>query len=482
MKRIVICFDGTWNALTDPASVTNVVRVGQAVKPIAADGTPQVVYYNAGVGSGGPLDRVLGGVFGVGLRGNVKRGLAFLTLNWEPGDEIYILGFSRGAYSARALAGVLTAIEGVPKKEQFHRLEDLWNIYRLPRSERRISAGELEKLVWQTPANEFVVKCLAVWDTVGSYGIPAGLGLGGLARRWTSWTRGFHDNIVSRRIQVALQALALDEARRAFPATTWLHDPLQPTEGQSVEQVWFAGAHSNIGGGYQESGLSDLALLWMLARIETHTGLEFSRGYIAENFWPCAACSLYSSTAGWWLSSLFPFRRTPFAPPTRTEVWSRETRQRVMRDLEPANEKIHWSVVERLGRKAIVDEKISKAHYAPRNLETLWNAGKWREEDRPLVERDPRVAAVTDLESQFIELCRDRDKNGRLDNCALACALKLGAGGNAGMLDRLRGLMSAEVRQGRRRQRLREAWGVPENWPPPRQAPTERDKGGLGHR
>ena len=115
MKRIVICFDGTWNAVTDPTSVTNVVRVGQAVKRFGKDDVAQVVYYNAGVGSGGPLDRLLGGVFGVGLRSNVKRGLAFLTLNWEYGDEIYILGFSRGAYSARALAGVLTAIDGVPK-------------------------------------------------------------------------------------------------------------------------------------------------------------------------------------------------------------------------------------------------------------------------------------------------------------------------------------------------------------------------------
>jgi uncharacterized protein (DUF2235 family) len=110
MKRLVICYDGTWNAVTNPDEVTNVVRVAQAVKSLAEDGTAQVVYYNAGVGSGGPLDQFLGGVFGVGLRNNVKRGLAFLSLNWDPeelpgtpdADEIYIFGFSRGAYSARA--------------------------------------------------------------------------------------------------------------------------------------------------------------------------------------------------------------------------------------------------------------------------------------------------------------------------------------------------------------------------------------------
>jgi uncharacterized protein (DUF2235 family) len=80
MKRIVICYDGTWNTVTKPNEVTNVVRVGQAVKADDEKGVAQVVYYNAGVGSGGPLDRFLGGVFGVGLRDNVKRGLAFLSL------------------------------------------------------------------------------------------------------------------------------------------------------------------------------------------------------------------------------------------------------------------------------------------------------------------------------------------------------------------------------------------------------------------
>ena len=122
MKRIVVCYDGTWNTVTKPNEVTNVVRVGQAVKKADEKGVAQIVYYNAGVGSGGPLDRFLGGVFGVGLRDNVKRGLAFLSLNWAPGDEIYIFGFSRGAYSARALAGVIGAINGIPKQEHFDRL------------------------------------------------------------------------------------------------------------------------------------------------------------------------------------------------------------------------------------------------------------------------------------------------------------------------------------------------------------------------
>ena len=96
MKRLVLCFDGTWSALTDPKVLTNVVKLADLVT-VSHDGVPQITYYNSGVGTGGRLDQVLGGVFGYGLKGNVKRGLTFLALNWEAGDEIYLFGFSRGA-------------------------------------------------------------------------------------------------------------------------------------------------------------------------------------------------------------------------------------------------------------------------------------------------------------------------------------------------------------------------------------------------
>ena len=73
MKRLIVCYDGTWNTLTNPDEATNVVRVGQSVKLIASDGVPQITYYNSGVGSGGPVDQFLGGVFGAGLKGKIGR-------------------------------------------------------------------------------------------------------------------------------------------------------------------------------------------------------------------------------------------------------------------------------------------------------------------------------------------------------------------------------------------------------------------------
>jgi uncharacterized protein (DUF2235 family) len=401
MKRIVICYDGTWNALTNPAEVTNVVRVAQAIKSVASDGITQMVYYNAGVGNGGPIDRLLGGVFGAGLRDSVKRGLAFLALNWDPeepgnpaADEIYIFGFSRGAYSARALAGVIGAIEGIPRQSSFDQLETVWNYYRGSKEERERRRGEMNELIYPMPAQKKpTVKCVAVWDTVGRYGIPAGLGLGGLARHTTAWTRGFRDNMIGDHIEFGLHAMAIDEWRRSFSATAWVAD--KEVERPGVEQVWFAGAHSNIGGGFRRAGLSDLALIWMIARLGELTDLEFDDEYIQTHFWPCAACSLYRSNRG----LLGGFRRylRPIPEAIRAAGAAANPAAKNERVL---NAKLHWSVKDRLGRIALVDETRYRK-YQPRN-----------------VPEHVEATACTPRERELIELCRSVDHKRRKD-CAL---------------------------------------------------------------
>jgi Uncharacterized alpha/beta hydrolase domain (DUF2235) len=399
LKRIVICYDGTWNALTKPDEVTNVVRVAQAVKPVSSDDIPQVVYYNAGVGSGGPIDRFLGGVFGAGLRDNVERGLAFLSLNWEApadeesADEIYIFGFSRGAYTARALAGVIYAIGGIPKQASFDQLERIWNHYRMSKEQREADKG-FDKLIWKMPKDGKppIIKCVAVWDTVGAYGIPAGFGLSSLARNLTAWTRGFHDNEIGPHIEYGLHAMAIDERRRAFTATAWVNKPGE--NRQNVEQVWFAGAHANVGGGYKQSGLSDHALIWMIARTRELTGLEFDPVYIAEHFWPCAACSLFRSYRGWVLDRIRPYVR-PIS-----------TGMRVAKELmgpdasadSIINAKVHWSVRDRVGKLGLVDETKYR-RYSPKNLP----------EDYP-------TAETSKLERDLINKCWAHRERARSDN------------------------------------------------------------------
>jgi len=402
LKRIVICYDGTWATLRNPDEVTNVVRVAQAIKPVSSDNVTQIVYYNAGVGSGGPIDRLLGGVFGAGLRDNVKRGLAFLSLNWDAqeswkdADEIYIFGFSRGAYTARALAGVIGAIKGIPRQASFDKLELIWEHYRKSQVQRDVNQGKIDELIYEMPKDgKPLIKCVAVWDTVGSYGIPAGIGLGSLARYFTTWTRGFRDREIGKHIEYGLHAMAIDEHRRSFPATAWVNKPGEDRQG--VEQVWFAGAHSNVGGGYRQAGLSDLALLWMIARTAELTGLEFDTEYIQEHFWPCAACSLFRSYRGWVLDRIRPYTR-----PISTGILAAQELVNPGAGAERIiNPKLHWSVRDRLGKLGLVDETKYRK-YSPKNLP-----------------KDLATAEPSDLELRLVRLCRLNNERGKTGHCAL---------------------------------------------------------------
>jgi hypothetical protein len=420
MKRMVLCFDGTWNAVRDPAEATNVVKFANALSVTSQDGLSQIVYYNSGVGSGGPIDRFLGGVFGAGLRNNVKRGLAFLALNYDEGDEIYIFGFSRGAYTARALAGVI-GVAGIPL--DFSRSEIHWNCYRdltkinlelsklKPRSRKaqQLSAkhDELQKKLEELSRYRGMpIQCVAVWDTVGSYGIPGGPG-----RALTSWTYGFRDTQLSERVKIGLHAVAIDETRRPFAPTFWTGEAIPP-QGQDVEQVWFAGAHSNVGGGYENCGLSDLALAWMIARVSEKTKLKFNEEYLAEELWPCSACTLYRSGRGWLLSSVRPYVRSVLPRRTRSRlarmmsILGGRLAPRESRDNERVNEQVHWSVLERRAWPVVLVEGIKNRKYAPRNLP-------------PTVEQ---VAKPSKEELRLIALIRARKtRNGR-ERCSLVRA------------------------------------------------------------
>ena len=124
-----------------------------------------------------------------------------------------------------------------------------------------------------------------MWDTVGSYGIPAGFGLAPLARYIALIFLGFHDTSFGEHVDVGLHAVAVDEHRRPFVPTLWTIAKGQQPRGH-VEQTWFAGAHRNVGGGYPDSGISDLALIWMIARVRALTGLEFDMASVKSNAKP----------------------------------------------------------------------------------------------------------------------------------------------------------------------------------------------------
>lgn len=256
MKRLVICCDGTWNK-PENKNVTNIEKIARTVEtdPGRSGGVQQLVQYLSGVGSTGYwVDRVLGGAFGLGLFTHVTTAYRFLALNYEPGDQIFVFGFSRGAYTARSLVGMLTRV-GLLTGEAVieNMLGEASDRYRnkAPRGEGFGSSNEEFRRDFCHP--DLTIDFLGVFDTVGALGVP-----GALAKRHT-----FHDVRLSHQVACARHALAIDERRAKFEPSLWGVDEL-PDDPFRVKQVWFEGVHSDIGGGYDSTGLSDTTLAWMV--------------------------------------------------------------------------------------------------------------------------------------------------------------------------------------------------------------------------
>lgn len=266
-KALIVCCDGTWNTPDQKGQPTNVTKITRAILPRAADGTVQSVYYDEGVGTGNRLDRFLGGTLGVGLGTNVQQAYRFLALNYEPGDRIVMFGFSRGAFTVRSLAGLVNLV-GLLRKGDLDKMAEVWTYYRTKPADRRPEALDPAWI-----ADRPGVDLLGVWDTVGSLGIPGNV-FGAIGRR----RHEFHDVTLGAKVRRAYQALAIDEHRRNFLPAVW--DTSKVAEGQQVEQVWFAGAHSNVGGGYADRMLSDQAFLWMIEKARPL--LAFDEEYLAR--------------------------------------------------------------------------------------------------------------------------------------------------------------------------------------------------------
>jgi uncharacterized protein (DUF2235 family) len=269
-KTLALFCDGTWNTADQTTKdgrrcSTNVIKLIVRMKTHANDGTLQIGYYDQGVGSGNWFDRITGGAFGDGLEANVHDAYRFLLANYEPGDKIYLLGFSRGAYTARSIGGMVRRC-GVLQRKHIREYAKATKIYRTLSSEN----PEAQKFRADFAIeSDTPIHCVAVWDTVGSLGIP----LRGF-RSLTHRKYRFLDTSLNPFIKYGFHALAVDEHRGPFEPALWTTKP----EGhQTVKQVWFAGAHSDVGGGYgeNEEGLSDLAMEWMMDTVEKEAGLEF---------------------------------------------------------------------------------------------------------------------------------------------------------------------------------------------------------------
>jgi uncharacterized protein (DUF2235 family) len=286
MKRIVICCDGTWQRL-DNKSLTNVALTARAIAPRDAKGHPQIVHYSAGVGASLSGVSIWEGMTGADLDDHLLDAYLFLNLNYEPGDHIYLFGFSRGAYTVRSLAGLLRKC-GVLRRAHVDKARAALDIYR----HRELSADSLlaarfrsaHAVAWPrltndgatigTPPVDLRITYLGVWDTVGALGIPRVLPVNiGLNERYR-----FHDTALSRAVLAARHAVAIDERRAAFAPTLWSNASAFNIPGATprVAQAWFPGDHGGVGGSDVSRGLSNCALLWVLEGAE-QAGLALSR-------------------------------------------------------------------------------------------------------------------------------------------------------------------------------------------------------------
>ncbi len=282
-KNIVICSDGTGNT-TSKGRGTNVFKLFEAVDVHGHRSSPfssrQVAFYDDGVGTEPwkPI-RLLTGALGLGLSRNVKELYADLARAYEPGDQIYLFGFSRGAFTVRTLAALIAGC-GIVDWAQCasddiltQRVEAAYEAYReryqtdLSRwvlgETRRPTAAERARTGFraQYPVLHPVrIRFIGVWDTVDAVGLPIAHAAEFINR--FIYRFKFPDLKLSAQVDRACHAISIDDERHTFHPVMW------GGEDRRIEQVWFAGVHSNVGGGYPKQGMSLVALAWMLKRAE----------------------------------------------------------------------------------------------------------------------------------------------------------------------------------------------------------------------
>lgn len=277
MKRLIVCCDGTWQQLSSPCP-TNVVKIAQAVTPIAQNGVPQVVYYSEGLGTGNQFDKLTGGAFGWGIDHSIQKAYRFLCLNYVEGDEVYLFGFSRGAYTVRSLAGLIYC-SGLLKRHYIHHISRAYALYR----DRDTKPNDLAAKQFRSQYGENIpITLLGCWDTVGELGVPDQVPFLPIDD-WMNAKYKFHDTQVNRRIHHARHAVAIDERRKVFDVAR-----MRISEGANthLQQVWFPGGHGCVGGGREENlGLSDATLQWMIDEAQT-LGLEVDPSLVESGINP----------------------------------------------------------------------------------------------------------------------------------------------------------------------------------------------------
>ena len=402
-KRLVVCCDGTWNT---PRTETNVFRTYRFLRERlgtptevthkegvrtcagrAADGSDVVLFYDQGVGTDW-FSRLIGGGVGAGLSDNVRDAYHFLGHNFVPGSEIYLFGFSRGAYTARSLCGFLKAAGLLDKPS----MKDVWRAYmdryvteqspgvaarpkgwgpdRIRRWLVKAAGDAVGKLggdnLDSLPTHgEVKIRFIGVYDTVGALGVPIPA-----ASIVNEPIVGFHDTRLGGTVESAVQALAVDERRGPYVPALWTQAAnAVALAGQSVLQVWFPGVHSDIGGGYHDKAIGDITWDFMMRQAA-------DKGLVIDPAQRTPECTLGDLPA-----QHESFDRTWKDLSDRLKLIPEGVRTIGPKMIGPGGEELtvatkvmlHPSLVRRLGKRCttILDEKTNQSQegeYRPANV------------------------------------------------------------------------------------------------------------------
>jgi uncharacterized protein (DUF2235 family) len=287
MKRIAIFFDGTSNR-HDAEHPTNVVALARCVALRGHADTTQLVQYHPGLGSGRgtnrlskAIDRALGGALAFGLIDVIEEAYRALIFAWEPGDEIYLFGFSRGAFTARVFAGLLRSC-GIGARRNLHMIPEAiarhlskapdthpdhpssvaFRARFAPDTVTGRTQGDLAQVA--AGAVRLTIRYVGLWDSVKSFSVWDVAQGGEEARAHGVF---FHDNRLSSMVEAARHAMALDERRRLFPPLAWSNleelNARSGAGGPPFQQLWFPGDHGSVGGGGTRTGISGVTLRWV---------------------------------------------------------------------------------------------------------------------------------------------------------------------------------------------------------------------------
>ncbi|MEN8238920.1 MAG: DUF2235 domain-containing protein [Actinomycetota bacterium] len=251
-KNIVILSDGTGQegGKTEGRN-TNVYRLFNMLEDRTED---QVVFYDPGVGTG--LRKLTGNAGGMGISRNIREAYRFLVENFQADDHIYLVGFSRGAATVRSLSSFIHHF-GILPRSRPDLIKKAYGIYKKRPTETLDERAKAfvgrHHTMWAR------IRFLGCYDTVAALGLPwtpASVALD----RIPLFKHRFHDLRLCASVETAVQAIAIDDERKTFHPVLWDTEHLNY---QSVRQVWFTGMHTDVGGGYIEHGLSDIALVWL---------------------------------------------------------------------------------------------------------------------------------------------------------------------------------------------------------------------------